>query len=132
MRDSDIDVLSSDGAQKPAKISDWNLRQTEASWLAQVTELAETEGWYWLHIDPAVNDRGYWRTPIRGPLGAGWPDLVLIHPERERVLFVELKSEKGKLKPQQEEVLALLQDVGQEVYVWRPSDWDSVLQCLTR
>jgi len=39
-----------------------------------------------------------------------------------RMIFVELKSEKGKVSPDQEEAHRLLRLVGHAVYVWRPSD----------
>ena len=51
----------------------------------------------------------------------GFPDLVLVG--RGRVLFVELKSEKGQLSPSQLDWYAGLLDIGAEVYVWRPKDW---------
>jgi hypothetical protein len=54
---------------------------------------------------------------------AGFPDLVLCKPPR--TLFVELKSEKGRLSPEQTEWLQDLEKAGQEVRIWRPEDWTS-------
>ena len=51
---------------------------------------------------------------------AGFPDLVLVRPPR--VLFVELKSEVGKLTPAQANWIAALRDCPVEVAVIRPSD----------
>lgn len=51
----------------------------------------------------------------------GFPDLVLVG--RGRVLFVEVKSEKGHLRPDQMEWYAGLLNNGAEAYVWRPEDW---------
>lgn len=108
-------------------------QQSEADFLGAVQDLADTYGWKWLHIDPALNDRGYWRTPIRGPLGKGWPDLFLIHPERGRMIYAELKSETGRVKQEQITVLGWLGQFGfVECYIWRPRDWEEVLQCLAR
>lgn len=67
-------------------------------------------------------------TSIHSP--AGFPDLVLISPERKRVLFCELKSEKGKTTLAQDEWLKALADCGQTVYLWRPGDFDEIVKIL--
>ncbi len=59
---------------------------------------------------------------------SGFPDRVLV---RERVIFAELKREKGVLTPAQIEWLNGLARAGAEVYVWRPSDLDEIAQILT-
>ena len=59
----------------------------------------------------------------------GWPDLVLVRPPR--LLFVELKSENGKVTDAQQEWMYVLTGVpGVEVYVWRPLDWDLIEEML--
>ena len=59
----------------------------------------------------------------------GFPDLVAIRPPR--VLFIELKVEKGRLSRAQEHWLKLLRLVPcVEVFVWRPSDWPAVREVL--
>lgn len=64
---------------------------------------------------------------VRSP--AGYPDLTLVRPPR--VVFAELKSEKGRVSAAQEETLALLGDCpGVETYLWRPSDWDALMEVL--
>lgn len=61
---------------------------------------------------------------------AGFPDLCLV---RERVIWVELKSERGKLSERQMEWLETLKAAGAETYVWRPEDWpDAVAKTLLR
>lgn len=105
------------------------LDQSEAQFQAAVTSLANLRGWAWMHIRPGMNERGRYRTPVSGPLGPGWPDLVMV--KGERILFVELKAERGKVTGLQEEVLGILgQAQYVEVYVWRPSDWDLILEVL--
>lgn len=54
---------------------------------------------------------------------SGFPDLVLAKPPR--LLFVELKSEKGRLTGTQEAWLWDFDQCGVETYVWRPSDLSS-------
>jgi hypothetical protein len=107
----------------------FQMQLSEAQFMAQITSLANLRGWHWLHILPGLNERGYYRTPVSGSLGAGWPDLVLV--KGQRILFVELKTEKGKVTGLQEEVLGVLGAMGYaEVYVWRPSDWSLILEVL--
>jgi hypothetical protein len=66
---------------------------------------------------------------VRSP--AGFPDLVLVRPPR--LIFAELKSEKARLTEAQEAWLELLRQVpAVEVYVWRPSDWESIAAVLSR
>jgi hypothetical protein len=101
----------------------------EQSFQACVLEVARLAGWRSLHIRPARRADGSWRTPIAGD-GKGWPDLTLVRPPR--LLFVELKSERGKLRPEQSDwldVLRLLPEA--EVYLWTPADWDSLVETLT-
>jgi len=98
----------------------------EADWQEQVTDLARLHGWLYVHHRPARTEKG-WRTPVQGPLGKGWPDLVLV---RERVLFVELKRDGGGLRPEQVLVIDALRAAGADVRVWRPRDWDEVVETL--
>ena len=67
-------------------------------------------------------------TPV-GADGAGWPDLVLVAPDR--ILFRELKSATGKLSPAQEAWGTRLTGVGCDWGVWRPADWDRIVNVLT-
>mgnify|MGYP000098728519 CR=1 FL=1 len=94
-----------------------NLRLTEKAFAQQVVDLARLLGWRvyrtWLSV----------RSP------AGFPDLVLVRPPR--LIFAELKSEKGRLTPAQEAWLELLRQVpGAEVYVWRPADLEEIAAVL--
>lgn len=59
----------------------------------------------------------------------GWPDLALVRPPR--LVFAELKSEKGKVTEHQERWLGLLEACpGVEVFLWRPSDLERVAEVL--
>lgn len=55
----------------------------------------------------------------------GFPDLVLVHPKQKRVIWRELKSEKGVTSSEQKVWLSSLLLVGEDVDVWRPRDWVS-------
>ena len=110
---------------------------TEAELMAAVIDLARLLGWRVHHCRPARTGQG-WRTPITGH--AGFPDLVLAR--RGVVIFAELKSERGKVSPDQREWLQALSGdtrvaatrrgpervravgvVDPRVFVWRPADW---------
>ena len=53
----------------------------------------------------------------------GFPDLVLVHERQRRVIFTELKKERGRQSPEQEDWQRALLAVGQEFYLWRPTQW---------
>lgn len=91
---------------------------TEAAFQNQVVSLARMYGWLIMHTRPAQLQSGRWSTPIQGY--AGFPDLVLAHPTG--VIFAELKSATGRLRPEQERWIETLISAGSEVYVWRPDD----------
>ena len=99
------------------------VRMTEAELMHAVTDLATLLGWSWVHFRPAMTQHGY-RTPVSGPLGKGWPDLVLVRTRDRRCLFLELKADGGKLTPDQKAVLDTLADAGREVAVLKPVDLD--------
>lgn len=61
---------------------------------------------------------------------AGWPDEVLCHPIHRRVIFVELKSEKGNLSDAQRSWLIVLNACGLETAVWRPKDIPTAIRVL--
>jgi VRR-NUC domain len=101
----------------------------EQSFQACVLEVAKLAGWRSLHIRPARRADGSWRSPIGGD-GKGWPDLTLVRAPR--LVFAELKSERGKLRPEQSDWLAVLRLLPQaEVFVWTPDDWDELVEVLT-
>jgi hypothetical protein len=92
---------------------------SEKDWQAQVIELALLNGWWPYHpFDSRRSEPGY-------------PDLTLIRPPR--LVFAELKTERGRLSIPQRHIIDLLRECpGIEVYVWRPSDWDEVARTLAR
>jgi hypothetical protein len=105
---------------------------TESDFLKQVIDLAHIYGWKVAHFRPAMTARG-WRTAVQAD-GAGFPDLVLV---RDRVIFAELKSDGGKLSVSQDTWLYRLVEaaknmMGLGVYVWRPSDFDGIVEVLKR
>lgn len=97
---------------------------SEADLLANVVARATQAGWRVAHI----ND-GLYRLAVKAGradalVGAvGFPDLVLAR--EGRVVFAELKSARGKIRPEQSawlnELLPVLADAAHQVYIWRPA-----------
>ena len=50
----------------------------------------------------------------------GWPDSTIVG---ERVIYRELKSEHGRLRPEQAALGERLSAAGQDWAIWRPSHW---------
>ena len=94
---------------------------TESDLQDAVIELAHLLNWRVMHQRPGLTQSGHWRTATQGD-GRGWPDLVLV---RERVLYRELKSDRGTLSVEQQDWIHALKLAGQDVDVWRPADWTS-------
>jgi hypothetical protein len=82
-------------------------------------ELAVMRGWLLTHFRPAMTAKGAWVTPLSG--SPGFPDLVLVRGPR--LVFVELKSQVGRLTKEQLRWQEALLEAGAEHYVWRPMDW---------
>lgn len=90
---------------------------SEAEFMRRVIQLARLLGFAVYHThDSRRSD-------------AGFPDLVLVKPPR--VIFAELKSAKGKVRPEQQHWLELLEGchlIG--AYLWRPDDLQMIANIL--
>lgn len=75
-----------------------------------VVDLAQLRGWRVMHIHDS-----------RRGLGAGYPDLTLLHRATGRLLFAELKSERGRVSPEQRAWIEDLARGGYAVRIWRPA-----------
>ena len=94
----------------------------EADLQQAVIDLAHLLRWRVAHFRPAMT-RGRWSTPVSAD-GAGFPDLVLVRGGH--VIFAELKSAKGHVRPEQTEwlnALRLADGPTCSTYTWRPADW---------
>lgn len=112
VRGGTVDTLKSrtDGstADFPSKTT-WEPRQTERAFQASVVRYAKLMGWSVFFVHDSRHSP------------KGWPDLVCIR--RPRIVFVELKAERGRVTPEQAACLAELRGCGLEALVARPSDW---------
>ena len=127
---------------------------SETAFASQVEDLLKLFGWRWCHFRPAWSKKGY-RTPLTGDKGL--PDYIAVRPPR--LLFAELKDQYSKPTPEQEAWLTDLRDCQRtilneplavkgseavlpyglhllgvslniEVYLWRPSQFDEIKECL--
>ena len=89
---------------------------TEAQFLNQVRSLARILGWFTYH--PQLSK---WSE-------RGFPDITMVRGNR--LVFAELKNEKGKTTVFQDEWLERLGQTGVEVYLWRPADLEAIAEIL--
>lgn len=85
---------------------------SEAALQQMVIDLARWAGFMHYHVTDPRKSR------------PGFPDLVLVHTTTGRLIFVELKSEKGRIRPEQDVWLHHL-GMRHEAYVWRPVHWET-------
>lgn len=90
--------------------------ESEAHFQGRVVRLARVLGW-----------RDYHTRDSQGS-APGFPDLILLRPPR--LVVAELKSQHGRLTRPQREWLAEFRACGDEVYVWRPSDFEQIKRVL--
>lgn len=92
---------------------------SEKHFQAQVLQLARLSGWLTYHTHDSRRS------------AVGFPDLVLVRPPA--IVFAELKTEAGKLRPEQ---AAWLEALGGcrtvRARLWRPSDWSEIEEMLAR
>ena len=102
---------------------------SEKDFQQQIVDLARLGGWWIQHTRTAQNRQGQWSTPLQGD--RGFPDLMLAR--KPRIVFAELKSQKGKLSAEQLGwLLELAGCPGVETYIWKPSDWPAIERTLRR
>ena len=85
--------------------------------MATIVGCARLHGWHVYH--PFDSRRS----------GEGYPDLTLV---RERILWLELKTETGTVADEQLAWLDALSRAGAEAFVVRPRDWDWLQATLAR
>lgn len=92
---------------------------SEQAFQAQVLDLARLTGWLCYHTFDSRRS------------APGFPDLVLVRPPV--IIFAELKTDAGTLRPEQHGWLdALGACPGVDVFLWRPGDWKRIEEVLRR
>lgn len=114
-------------------------KQTERQFERAVVEYAELNGWLVYHTYDSRRSN------------PGFPDLVMVHrgesdtvPRKCRLVFAELKAERGRTSLAQAEWLEALGRIAAvggasinwtpklQVYLWRPSLWPEIEKVLAR
>jgi VRR-NUC domain len=90
--------------------------QSERAFQASVVRYAELMGWAVFH--PYDSRRSQ----------VGFPDLVMVR--RPRIVWAELKAQRGRLTDAQRAWIEELRACGQAAVVWRPSDWQEIEDVL--
>ncbi|MBC9717865.1 VRR-NUC domain-containing protein [Streptomyces sp. TRM66268-LWL] len=114
-----LDRLEAERFPREAASGDRARGASEEQWRRQVREIATRYGWQ-LQYHTADSRRS----------DAGWPDEVFGHADQRRTLFVEFKTDSGRIRPAQRVWLTHLSDSGFEVALWRPCDLHTVLRVL--
>ena len=95
----------------------WWAVMTEETFQLSVIQVAKDMGWLLFHDFDSRRST------------AGFPDLVMTR--NGRTIFAELKSQKGRIRTEQKQWIAELEKTqGVEVYLWRPSNMDQIVETL--
>lgn len=94
---------------------------SEAAFRRQVVELAHLYGWLVYYVPDS-----------RRVTSAGYPDLTLTKYKggNKRVIFAELKTDAGRVRPEQAVWVSALNAAGQTAVLWRPRDIDAIVREL--
>ena len=99
---------------------------TEKQFMAQIKKVALLTGWKFYHTyDSRRSDPGF-------------PDCVMVHPQKHRMIILELKTEKGLLTPAQREWVYAFDRLEERLFpvfrfrLLRPSDFDWIVEELKR
>lgn len=107
-------IATAGGMRRPAHAR----TLSERDFQRQVVELAKICGWRVYH--PFLSK---WSE-------RGFPDLTMVRARDGRLIFAELKTNKGRLTSDQAEWQNCLGTTAAEVYVWRPADFESIADIL--
>jgi hypothetical protein len=82
---------------------------TEKEWQQRITDTCDVLRLRWHHETDSRRSK------------KGFPDLVIVGTNG--VIFVELKSQRGRIKAEQQEWVDDINTAGGEAHIWRPLDW---------
>jgi hypothetical protein len=104
-------------AAQDAALRSYYASLPEHAWQSEVEELLRRGGWEYIHLRDS-----------RRQCAIGWPDLFAV--KGDKAIAIELKTQRGRVTPEQARWLALLRDAGIPTYVWRPTQIDEVRHSL--
>jgi hypothetical protein len=120
-------------AQAPLNSRDFrrliDAQLTEKQFQKQLEAALDALNWWWMHIPSnVIVCRFCHRKNYRG-LQKGFPDILAIKPPH--IVWIEVKTERGWLDPEQRRVHEMLRACGQRVLHVRPRDREAVLALIT-
>lgn len=89
---------------------------TEAAFQRRITDLANLLGLQWHHEVDSRRSK------------AGYPDLTIAGPKG--VVWLEVKTDVGRIKPEQQVWIDALREAGQDALIVRPKHWDDIKALL--
>lgn len=105
-------------------------RLKEPEWQKQVEDALETYGWWWLHVPSNVIVCSRCHAKNYRGIRKGFPDIFAMRPPY--ALFIELKTERGQLQPEQRRVRDMLLGCGFTYLHARPRDRGVLLDWIAR
>ena len=93
--------------------------ESEAEFIEKARALLDMCGWRWWHVRTSIGTN------------PGLPDIIAVHRTVIRpILWIELKTLKGKVSPEQKEGIEILLFQGAEVHVFRPGQEQELADLL--
>ena len=92
-------------------------RMVESQFQDTIVQMAGLLGWMVFHDNDSRRNV------------AGFPDLVMVHPDRG-VVWMECKTLAGRVRPEQRVWIDSLVAAGQRAYIVRPNDMDAIESLL--
>lgn len=116
-------------------------RGEESPFQIKVMSWAELNGWLAYHPPENLLATSRSGRTYRQAIRRGFFDVTLVHPTLARIVFAELKSSTGRVRPDQvvwAEAVdrvrhRLIAETGSspvERYLWRPADWPEIEEVL--
>ncbi len=97
---------------------DWERGITEKEFLGQIVTFARALGYMVYHTHDSRRSE------------PGFPDLVMASKKWGKIIYAEIKTSTGKITAAQDEWIRTLVHAGAEVYVWRPRNWNDIIEAL--
>ena len=110
-------MVETQGGTMATKVNEVYYYLSEEEFMRSVMKIASECGWRVYHTRDSRRSQ------------AGFPDLTLVRTGK--IIFAELKSQKGRIRKEQQEWLDRLRENGHvDVYLWRPSDLQDIIDRL--
>lgn len=87
----------------------------EADFQARIIAMAERFGWKVWHVPAPMRWSPKEQKFVPAREGAGLPDLILLHDDPPRIVFMELKGDGGKLSDKQREFLQAAKEIAEQL-----------------